>query len=269
MPSIKLDTFSQSELRFDLYLIFGGQMKLYAVVCLFALSAAPAFANEDVETKDFDASVINALDMRNLSGDINLKPSQGNKAFVTITKVEFSDACTLGVGLNGKTLEVKVDKAKMLSNKSCKVNFDIAIPAGSALNISTASGDIVLAGMTGELNFRTASGSVNGVSELTKVTGRTASGDVELKNMIGPVDLQTASGDIVLGFKKIPTKGGVELVTASGSSEITLPRDSKVLTSFTAASGKLTNRFGDSPGANFRISARTASGDLTIKQGVF
>lgn len=245
-------------------------MKLLVVLCSLGLSfATPVFADQDVETKEFDAKSINALDLNNLSGNIDLSPARNGKASVTATKVEFSDACSMHVGLQGKTLQVRVDKNEFLSNKACKVNFAIALPSDSALTISTASGDVSLAGMTGELNFKSASGSVNGVSELTKVSARTASGDIELKNIIGPVELRTASGDIVLGFKKLPSKGGVEISTASGSSEITLPRDSKFATSFTAASGKLKNIFAETPNASFKILARSASGDLTIKQGAF
>ncbi|MEQ1878956.1 MAG: DUF4097 family beta strand repeat-containing protein, partial [Bdellovibrionia bacterium] len=117
--------------------------------------------------------------------------------------------------------------------------------------------------------FHAASGSLIGKSELTRISARTSSGDIELKDIVGSADLQTSSGDIALTYKRLPVKGVIEIGTSSGSSEIVLPRDSKIVTEFFAASGRLKNAIPDSPKAAFRISGRSASGNMTIKQATF
>ena len=243
-------------------------MKQLIFFALFLLAAA-AVSADAVETREFNASTIKSLTVNNLSGDVFISATSGKLATIKVTKIEFDQACSLTVAQNGSALKAQVERPGILSNKSCKVRFDIAVPAKTAVTVAAASSDIEIDGMTGDLSFQTASGSISGKSELTAVTGSTSSGDIELKDIAGPADIRTSSGDILLSYKRIPAKGGIDLRTSSGSSEIILPRDSKISTEFFAASGRLKNMVGDSPKASFRISGRSASGDLTIKQATF
>jgi DUF4097 and DUF4098 domain-containing protein YvlB len=221
----------------------------------------------DVETKDFAASAIRTLEVQNGNGDVKIISTSSNKASVTVTKIEFVEACRLIVELNGKTLVTKVDRPDSIPGKRCKVNFAISVPANTTLDLATGSGDIDLVGMNGELTFRTGSGDIQGKAELTKITGRTGSGDVELSGLVGPAEIHSGSGDIKLTYKTIPARGGLELMTASGSSEIILPREAKISTLFLAGSGTLQNELGESPKASFRIIGRSGSGDMKIKKG--
>ncbi|MEQ1877720.1 MAG: hypothetical protein ABL958_13835, partial [Bdellovibrionia bacterium] len=116
-------------------------MKHFLVGVLAVIASSPVAAN-DVETREFPASAIKSLELGNLSGDVNISAGQGDKATVTVTKIEFDESCILNLAMNGSTLNIKVDRPDGRSNKSCKVRFDIAIPAQTALHLSVASSDV-------------------------------------------------------------------------------------------------------------------------------
>jgi len=240
-----------------------------AILMLAGLVLSTTFSAQadDIESKDFPAKQIKNLEVQNGNGDVKISAVQGDKATVGITKIEWAEVCKLVVELTGKTLLAKVEKPGELAGKRCKVKFDIAVPAATVVDINTGSGDVELSGLTAELNFRTGSGSVQGRNEFTKVAGRTGSGDIELADLVGPGELRTGSGDIKLAYKKIPAKGGLELMTGSGSSELTFPKDSKITTQFLAGSGTLKSEFEETPKATFKVSGRSGSGDMRIKKG--
>ncbi|MGI4824283.1 MAG: DUF4097 family beta strand repeat-containing protein [Janthinobacterium lividum] len=99
-----------------------------------------------------------------------------------------------------------------------KVDYEVTVPAGTALRINTISGDIDLSGLGGAITAKTVSGDVL-LSALTgAITAKTVSGDVKLNNLSGSaVEATSVSGDVDLSW---PTAKGAELSLKSITGEV-------------------------------------------------
>jgi hypothetical protein len=184
----------------------------------------------------------------------------------------------------------------LFRGKRFRVDFEITVPRETAVNAQTVSGDLDLHGTRGPARVESVSGDVNiedvqGPMRIKSVSGdvhlgdyvgavegSSVSGDVEIRGRVRACELHTVSGDISIDLE--PEAGGREsrLKTISGDVEIGMLTSSCVC-EFHTASGDLecelparimregrkdrTVILGDGSG---RVSVRTVSGDLTIRE---
>jgi hypothetical protein len=114
----------------------------------------------------------------------------------------------------------------------------VELPMGSHVELSTASGDIVVHDIGGNVRVRSASGDLH-VKRAASVEAMLISGDVKLMDVSGDVRLRTISGDAEV--RQTGSASVLEFGTTSGDLDW---------------SGGCTS--------NCRISARTTSGDVTL-----
>ena len=80
-----------------------------------------------------------------------------------------------------------------------QIDYDVTLPAGTALSVSTISGDVDVTGLRGEVTAESVSGSL-ALRQLTgPVLARSTSGNVALQQLSGPVTARSVSGDVTLG----------------------------------------------------------------------
>jgi DUF4097 and DUF4098 domain-containing protein YvlB len=156
------------------------------------------------------------------SGDVTLVPATTGD--VTI------DSRVTGT-LHAPAIEVRPTGARVVVSGGCSeitfghcsTQITISVPAGTAVNVDAASGDIHAAGLSGNADLRTSSGDVR-VSDLRSFSVRleSASGDVEASNLrTSTVRARTASGDIDLQLLNAPDAADAE--TSSGNVTILVP----------------------------------------------
>jgi hypothetical protein len=150
----------------------------------------------------------------------------------------------------------------------CSATLVVHVPAGTRVEVESASGDIIADGLNADATLRTRSGDI-AVRALggDSVELESASGDVTADEMQAPtVSAHTASGDVDLGFAVVPSAGEAE--THSGDANITIPRG-PVMYDATADS----NSGEDDVNVRFDatskrlLRAETNSGDATISYG--
>jgi DUF4097 and DUF4098 domain-containing protein YvlB len=199
----------------------------------------------------------------NGGGSVTLHPSAGRQ--VTITAITYSDK----VEVDFKNPDAKRVEARthMLSAKSsndeCRVDYDVAVPAGVSVTVSTSTapitienlnGDFSVSSDTGQITVRNAANSFVHVHSLTApislsdLTGTHAEimssgGSVQMVNVTGPkVKVSTTSGDIT--YQGDCSGGGAyTLVTHSGAINVTLPETASVDLSAQSVSGSVVNDF--------------------------
>jgi DUF4097 and DUF4098 domain-containing protein YvlB len=204
------------------------------------------------------------------------------------------------VSMSGSTLTVHVPKRKL---REAELHLTVSIPPGSSLRAGTASADVQVRGIAAELDVRTASGDLlvedpcerlnvvtaSGDVRCGSVAGdaefRTASGDVSAESVGGEASVQTASGDI--RFRRVganarirtasgdvrigtATSGDVSVNTASGDVTLGVEKGVGAWLDLVTVSGDTKCTLPAEPqseaSAMLRISCRTVSGDILIRQ---
>lgn len=134
-----------------------------------------------------------------------------------------------------------------------RVRIAVTLPAGSDIEVKTASGDVLGSIDAGDLIVATASGDVRFGDITRQAKIKSASGDVFIGDVVGDFDGVAASGD----FRIDSVSGEATVSTASGD---ILINDASGPTAAKTASGDITIR-------NFSGSSVTTlsmSGDITI-----
>ncbi|MGI4739953.1 MAG: DUF4097 family beta strand repeat-containing protein [Janthinobacterium lividum] len=97
-----------------------------------------------------------------------------------------------------------------------KIDYEVTLPAGTALRLNTISGDLDLSGLNGAVTAKTISGDVLSTNLTGPLTLRTVSGDVKLTDLgHSAVEATSVSGDVDVSWS--PTQGAeLSLKTVSG-----------------------------------------------------
>ncbi|TVT39184.1 DUF4097 domain-containing protein [Hymenobacter setariae] len=97
-----------------------------------------------------------------------------------------------------------------------KIDYEVTVPAGTALRLNTISGDLDLSGLNGAVTAKTISGDVRSTDLTGPLTLRTVSGDVKLSNLgNNPVDATSISGDVDVSWPATQS-AALNLKTISG-----------------------------------------------------
>lgn len=83
-----------------------------------------------------------------------------------------------------------------------KIDYEVTVPANTALRINTLTGDVDLSGLSGA------------------ITAKTVSGDLLLSALTGPVNVRSVSGDVKLNGL---SGSAVEAASVSGDVDVTWP----------------------------------------------
>lgn len=102
-----------------------------------------------------------------------------------------------------------------------QIDYEVTLPAGTALRLATITGDLDLADLTGEITAKTVSGDLRFAGLSGAVTARTISGDATVAHR-GPraVNVKTVSGDV-----KLTTENGAatDVASVSGNVDVRWP----------------------------------------------
>ncbi|QJR34093.1 DUF4097 family beta strand repeat-containing protein [Gemmatimonas groenlandica] len=169
---------------------------------------------------------------------------------------------TTGVGV---TLEASDDMRSSRSDRSSSrsasrrndATLELDLPRNVRLVISTASADVDVSGIDGDVEIRTTSGDV-GLDDISgRLTLETLSGDVRLGGRSGPARVTTMSGDITL--RGVRDEANVH--TTSGDVMLGMERAARV--EVESISGDIT--FDGNTTDDARLQLTTHSGDVTLR----
>lgn len=168
---------------------------------------------------------------------------------------------TTGVGV---TLEASDDMRSSRSDRSSRsasrrndATLELDLPRNVRLVISTASADVDVSGIDGDVEIRTTSGDV-GLDDIGgRLTLETLSGDVRLGGRSGPARVTTMSGDITL--RGVRDEANVH--TTSG--DVLLGMDRAARVEVESISGDIT--FDGNTTDDARLQLTTHSGDVTLR----
>jgi DUF4097 and DUF4098 domain-containing protein YvlB len=255
---------------------------LSALACCLAFAATAAA--QDFQ-KTYTPGPNNSIRIENVSGDIHITGYEGSAVQVSAFKegrdremVEVEDRSS------GGDVELRA-KYPQRCNCDASVRFEVRVPHASRYSlekISTASGNISVRGVTGSrVRLNTASGDVTLEQVGGDIHASTASGSVRVREAAGTVNASSASGDVDVEVTRLEGAGDMRFSTASGDVNVRLPSSLDARVHLSTASGSLDTNFplqieddehrsGRSARGNLgsgarRLSITSASGNVSLK----
>ncbi|HEV2529298.1 MAG TPA: DUF4097 family beta strand repeat-containing protein [Thermomicrobiales bacterium] len=273
----------------------------------------------DDEEQRFDLTIRDTTQLLGMavqitSGELDVEVTDDDETMtVTVTpdRGRGSDPVAR-VSWDGQRLEIHPVKAAGLTRVlrgSGSYDVMILIPrrqmttsggAGVSARLSTASGEVRVAGLTGDVRVDAASGDLSVSRVVGQLECRAASGDIQVEEFHGRARLTATSGDVSLSesvverltlnsvsgdanVDAIPVgHGAIEVATVSGGVNVELalaPESGRFALDVQTLSGSVdvegaaerrgrrSWRLGDGPGNERPFQVRTVSGDVSIEVG--
>ncbi len=171
--------------------------------------------------------------IKNVTGDIRVSqgpPGQltiGGKKVIKASSRRIADAQAKGI-----KVEVKREKGKVWivvkgggqrsrtffgfwRRVSSWIDFNLLVPPGTDLEVTSTSGDITAKGVKGRITIKTTSGDLCLQGFVGPTIVHTTSGDVSLKGIVGQVNMEGTSSDLDLSG----IKGDIDISVTSGDIE--------------------------------------------------
>ena len=219
--------------------------RLFAVACFCCVVSASAAMAQDFE-RSYRVGANGSIRLRNVSGDIHVTGYDGDAVVVRGTcvgrdrdRVEVVDESTN----NQVNISVRYPDN---SSTDASVNFEIQVPRAARTNISqiaTASGNIELRNINGDVRVNTASGNLIVESVSGNLRASTASGNVRVRNVSGEINTSSASGDVDAEIAQLTSGSRLTFSSASGDVHVKLPSGTDADVALSTASGSVRTSF--------------------------
>ncbi len=245
--------------------------RLALAVCgvLLVLSSAQA---QDFQ-QSYKVAAGASISIKNVSGDIIITGYDGDAVVVNGLR-EGRDREMVEV--EDRSSENRVDvgvRYPSPCNCDASVRFEVRVPRSMTFEInkiSTASGDIEVTGVRGQVSVSTASGDVLVQNVNGRINASTASGEMRVVNVVGEVSAQSASGNVEVEIARLEGTDNMKFSSASGDVHVKLPSNIDADISMTTATGDIKTDFPievkeQRHGPGSQAHGRLGSGSRTIR----
>ena len=221
-------------------------MTRLAATLLFLLSALAVQAAAQDFQKSYRLGAGGSINIRNVSGDIILRGYDGDAVVVNGFKEgRDSDKVQIEDTSGPNNISVGVNYPRNC-NCDASVRFEIQVPRSIRYDfnkISTASGNLTITSLIGDLTARTASGDVTISDVQGRINASTASGEMRVNNVTGTVSAKSASGNVEVQITRLEGTGSMEFSSASGDVRVSAPADLDGNVEMASATGSLRTDF--------------------------
>jgi len=202
-------------------------------------------AGQDFE-RTYEPANGGRITIANVSGNISVAGYNGSSILVRAYKegpdrdaVEIEDQSTP----DHVSLRAKYPR---WGNTNASVKFVVQVPREIRYrfdSLSTASGDIEIFDVAGEIFAKSASGDLSLRGVEGTIDASTASGDVTVEEAVGEVKARSASGDVEVEIIETLGEGDLSFSTASGDVTVRAPAHLDAEVRMSTASGSLKTDF--------------------------
>lgn len=219
--------------------------RLAAALCFLLYALIAQAAAQDFQ-KSYRLGAGASISIRNVSGDIIVKGYDGDAVTVSgIKEGRDRDKVEVEDTSSGNNVSVGVRYARDC-NCDASVRFEVQVPRSTRYDfdkISTASGNITMSSLAGDMVVHTASGDVT-ISDVSgKINAATASGEMRVRNVTGTVTARSASGNVDVQIARLEGTGNMEFASASGDVRVAMPSDLDGNVEMSSATGSLRTDF--------------------------
>lgn len=232
-----------------------------------------------VMAQDFQRTYKLATDgqiiIQNVSGDIIVTGYDGDA--VSVRAIE-EGRDTDKVEVEDRSSDNRIDlRARYEQCRNCSIDasikFQVQVPRSTRYRIgklNTASGNIEVSGVSGEVHANTASGDLNIRNVAGEVKAATASGTVHVREIAGAVNASTASGDVDVEITRLEGTENMNFSSASGDVRVKAPANLDAVVVMSTASGSVKTNFPievkrEEHGGGETARGRIGSGSRTLR----
>jgi hypothetical protein len=216
-------------------------------VALGTLNAAtPAMNNDTRKEARFEVAPGGTVNIVNNSGSVTLHNGAGRQ--VVVAYVTHSDKVEVDENTTSDKLRLElrthvVGEQRPTADET-RVEYDVAVPSGVAVTVTTATAPITADGLSGDLTLSSDTGQIT-VRNVAKV-------HVHVRGVTAPVSLSTINN----GHVEVTSSGGVvQLVDVSGP-----------IVSVGTTSGNITYRGNCSGGGDYSLTTHSGDIDVTLPE---
>jgi DUF4097 and DUF4098 domain-containing protein YvlB len=204
--------------------------QLIACALVAGLAAAAPAAAEQKQTEPFDRTIPfssgGRLKLKNFSGDVRITGSAGEQVVIHAVRRatrERLDNIKLEVEVDGSTIQINANRAtngwRDKNDNVVETEFDIQVPARTALDIDVFSSEVTVTG-------------VEGAQKLNSFSGK-----LTLQGVTGPIEAQTFSGNIDLDVTRAGEVPELDIETFSGDVKAHIPEQGRARVEFSGFGG--------------------------------
>jgi DUF4097 and DUF4098 domain-containing protein YvlB len=209
-------------------------------------AAATAMAADTRKEARFDVVPGGTVNIVNNGGSVTLHGGPGRQ--VIVAYVTHSDKIEVDESTTSDKLRLEIRTHAMGEQRptadEARVEYDVTVPAGIAVTVSTATAPITADGLSGDLTLSSDTGQIT-VRNVAKV-------HVHVRGVTAPVSLSSINN----GHVEITSSGGeVQLVDVSGP-----------LVSVGTTSGNITYRGNCSGGGDYSLTTHSGAIDVTLPE---
>jgi hypothetical protein len=254
-----------------------------AAAMLVCLSASAIWAQEF--QKSYPLAAGGSIVVENVSGDVTVVGYDGEVVSVAgfkegrdPDKVAVVDRSEAGV------VRLGVEYAPRYRGDA-GVRFEVRVPRSARFQIgkiSTASGDVRVSGVTGDVRVSTASGRIEVRDARGDVRVGAASGDVLVSDIAGSITAETASGNVEAELARFEAAPVMNFTAMSGNVRVRLAAHLGASVSMSSTGGEVTTDFpvevrtdphsghqsarGEIGGGGPRLRLSSASGAVSLRR---
>ncbi|MFC0599908.1 DUF4097 family beta strand repeat-containing protein [Streptomyces palmae] len=147
----------------------------------------------------------------------------------------------------------------------CGVDYDVRVPTGTTVSVTTDTGDVSLTGVSGSATARTDTGDVSLTAMGGPVTAGSNTGDVSgIRLKAARARLSTQTGGVRATFSNAPS--AVHATSQTGGVRIAVPPGAPYAVRAEAQTGKVDVRIEQDDNSPHTITAKTQTGDVTVER---
>lgn len=216
--------------------------------------------SEKVYQQQFDVPVPAHLSLRNIRGEITVRP--GDDEQMTIRAIKYLDDgdvertdVEMWQSAEGNVF-VATRYQKGFPGKACRVDYDVRVPSPSTIALRGVSGSALLERLEGSFRVKMVSGDVSLKELAGSLQVRSVSGDITATQLNGRLNLETVSGNVeilaarleaaeaktVNGNITVETPiaaGPYRFQTVAGDMRLLVPPDTNCTVKMTSMNGRL------------------------------
>ena len=218
-------------------------------------------APTETTTQTFDAGVA-TLTVADAAGSVSVTGAGGDK--VVVVKKIFADRTRPQEQVVRAGADLRITAPYCETNdwrKPCRIDYEIQAPSGTAVTLTTGSGNLTFTGLKGALNAVAASGSVQVTDATGAVTARSASGSITANGTSGPLRAESNSGQVTVDAAAVADS--LVATSVSGNATVMVPAGRYRVQADTTA-GQRDVAVANEPNGDAQVQVTTVTGNVRL-----